>query len=71
MANAMNAALASRISPGLTNALRPAVHCAPRSIANRMEVLIRDYYGRDGIAITEPSARKSRPAEISDADLLS
>ena len=53
MANAMNTAPALRIVPGLKEALRTAADREHRSSANMVEVLIRDYCGRNGIAIPE------------------
>lgn len=53
MATTKTATLAFRIDPGLKAALRAAAYHEPRSIANMVEVLIRDYCGRNGIAIPE------------------
>jgi hypothetical protein len=46
--------LTFRIEPELKDALRAAAHREHRSISNMVEVLIRDYCGRTGIAIPEP-----------------
>jgi hypothetical protein len=55
--------LTFRIKPGLKDALRTAAEREHRSIANMVEVLIRDYCGRNGIAIqadvAPPLKRKS------------
>lgn len=53
MATTKTATLTFRINPGLKEALRTAAHHEHRSIANMVEVLIRDYCGRNGIAIPE------------------
>lgn len=53
MATAKTTTLTFRIEPGLKEALRAAAAREHRSIANMVEVLIRDYCGRNGIAIPE------------------
>lgn len=53
MATAKTTTLTFRIEPGLKVALRAAAAREHRSIANMVEVLIRDYCGRNGIAIPE------------------
>lgn len=53
MATAKTATLTFRIDPGLKEALRTAANREHRSIANMVEVLIRDYCGRNGIDIPE------------------
>lgn len=53
MATAKTTTLTFRIEPGLKEALRAAASREHRSIANMVEVLIRDYCGRNGIAIPE------------------
>lgn len=50
--------LTLRIDPDVKEALRTAAQQEHRSIANMVEVLIRDYCGRNGIAIPEPKAVK-------------
>lgn len=50
--------LTFRIEPELKEALRTAAEREHRSIANMVDVLIRDYCGRNGIAIPEPKAVK-------------
>lgn len=54
MASTKTATLTFRIDPGLKEALRTAAQQEHRSIANMVEVLIRDYCERNGIAISEP-----------------
>lgn len=54
MAGSKTATLTFRIDPGLKEALRTAADHEHRSIANMIEVLIRDYCEQRGIAI-EPS----------------
>jgi hypothetical protein len=56
MATAKTTTLTFRIEPGLKEALRTAAAREHRSIANMVEVLIRDYCGRNGIAISEQGA---------------
>jgi hypothetical protein len=56
MAKAKTTTLTFRIEPGLKEALRTAADREHRSIANMVEVLIRDYCGRNGIAIPEQGA---------------
>jgi hypothetical protein len=56
MANAKTATLSFRIEPGLKEALRTAAEQEHRSIANMVEVMIREYCGREGVAIPEAEA---------------
>ena len=42
-----------RIDPGVKETLRTAAQQEHRSIANMMEVLIRDYCGKRGVTISE------------------
>jgi len=51
MATTKTATLTFRIDPGLKEALRTAAQQEHRSIANMVEVLIRDYCRRNGIEI--------------------
>lgn len=51
MATAKTATLTLRIDPALKEALRAAAHREHRSIANMVEVLIRDYCQQHDIAI--------------------
>ncbi len=53
MATAKTSTLTFRIEPSLKEALRMAAAREHRSIANMVEVLIRDYCGRNGIVIPE------------------
>ncbi|MEJ1402433.1 MAG: hypothetical protein RPU73_00945 [Candidatus Sedimenticola sp. (ex Thyasira tokunagai)] len=53
MATTKTATLTFRIDPGLKEALRTAAQQEHRSIANMVEVLIRDYCGANGIPIPE------------------
>ena len=61
MATAKTTTLTFRIEPGLKDALRVAAAREHRSIANMVEVLIRDYCGRNGIAIPEQGALFDEP----------
>jgi hypothetical protein len=45
--------LTFRVEPGIKEALRTAAEREHRSIANMIEVMIRDYCGRNGISIPE------------------
>ena len=56
MATAKTTTLTFRIEPGLKEALRAAAAREHRSIANMVEVLIRDYCVRNGVPIPEQSA---------------
>ncbi len=53
MATAKTTTLTFRIEPGLKEALRTAAAREHRSIANMVEVLIRDYCEKKGIVIPE------------------
>lgn len=48
--------LSFRIEPALKEALRTAANREHRSIANMVEVLIRDHCARHGIAIPEQTS---------------
>lgn len=56
MTTGKTAILSLRIEPGLKEALRAAAEQEHRSIANMVEVMIREYCGRVGVAISEPGA---------------
>lgn len=58
MATTKTATLTFRIDPEVKEALRAAASQEHRSIANMVEVLIRDYCGRNGISIPEQKADK-------------
>ena len=51
MATGKTTTLTFRIEPAMKEALRTAAEGEHRSIANMVEVLIRDYCGRHGITI--------------------
>ncbi len=53
MANAKTATLSFRIEPGLKEALRTTAQQEHRSIANMVEVMIREYCGRNKVTISE------------------
>lgn len=53
MASANTTTLTFCIEPGLKEVMREAANREHRSIANMVEVLIRDYCGRKGISIPE------------------
>ena len=56
MATGKTSTLTFRIRPALKDALRAAAEREHRSIANMVEVLIRDYCGRNGITIQDSHA---------------
>lgn len=56
MANAKTTTLTFRIEPGLKEAVRTAADREHRSIANMIEVMIRDYCGRVGVTIQDKQA---------------
>ena len=53
MSTAKTTTLTFRIEPNLKEALRTAADQEHRSIANMIEVMIRDHCGRTGILIQE------------------
>jgi hypothetical protein len=59
MAAAKATTLTFRIEPNLKDALRTVADQEHRSIANMVEVMIRDYCGRNSVAITKPAAPRS------------
>lgn len=59
MATVKTATLTFRIDPGLKEALRIAADQEHRSIANMVEVLIRDYCDGHGIAISHSEETKN------------
>ena len=61
MATAKTTTLTFRIDPGLKEALRAAAVQEHRSIANMVEVMIRDYCGRVGVEIAEPQPLPVKP----------
>ncbi|WP_447749855.1 ribbon-helix-helix protein, CopG family [Aeromonas veronii] len=54
MATTKTATLTIRVDPGLKDALRAAAQAEHRSIANMVEVLIREHCEKSGIAIGQP-----------------
>ena len=66
MATAKTTTLTFRIEPSLKEALRMAAALEHRSIANMVEVLIRDYCGRNGIVITPQGVPNQVKQEASD-----
>lgn len=54
MATAKTTTLTFRIEPGLKAAVCTAAEQEHRSLANMIEVMIRDYCGRKGVTIPEP-----------------
>lgn len=63
MATGKTSTLTFRINPALKEALRVAAAREHRSIANMVEVMIRDYCGRSGIAIQE-SEKPTAPSRV-------
>jgi hypothetical protein len=60
MAGTKTATLTFRIEPGLKEALRTAAEREHRSIANMVEVMIRDYCGRNEVAVPESSEKSKK-----------
>ena len=58
MATAKTATLTFRIEPNLKQAVRTAADQEHRSIANMIEVMIREYCGRAGVLIEGEQARR-------------
>lgn len=56
MATTKTATLTFRIEPGLKEVLRTAAEQEHRSIANMVEVMIRDYCERNNIAVSVQNA---------------
>ena len=56
MTTAKTTTLTFRIEPGLKEAVRTAADLEHRSIANMVEVMIRDYCGRVGVTIQDKQA---------------
>ncbi len=65
MAMGKTSTLTFRIEPALKEALRVAAEREHRSIANMVEVLIRDWCGRNGIAIPEQGALFAEGCQLS------
>lgn len=65
MPSTKTATLTFRIDPGLKDALRAAAQQEHRSIANMVEVLIRDHCEQRGIAIASPEDTKNNSGKHS------
>jgi len=61
MATTKTTTLTFRIDPALKEGLRLAAEREHRSLANMVEVLIRDYCGQHGIAIPSLSTTPNNP----------
>ena len=64
MATGKTSTLTFRIEPALKDALRTAADLEHRSIANMVEVMIRDYCGRAGVPTQlapTPPLKSARP----------
>lgn len=59
MSNPKTTTLSFRIEPGLKEGLRMAAELEHRSIANMIEVLIRDYCGRHGIMLLKSHSHQA------------
>lgn len=59
MATGKTATLSFRIEPGLKEALRAAAEQEHRSIANMVEVMIREYCGRVDVSISDKTTEGS------------
>ena len=64
MATTKTTTLTFRIEPGLKEAVREAAELEHRSIANMIEIMIRDYCGRVGVEITEPGELANRKKPV-------
>lgn len=60
MSTGKTATLSFRIEPGLKEALRTAAEQEHRSIANMVEVMIREYCGQNAIAVSESATARPR-----------
>ncbi len=60
MATTKTATLTIRVEPSLKDALRSAAEAEHRSIANMIEVMIREHCEKKGIAIETPQVKKYR-----------
>lgn len=58
MATGKTTTLTFRIEPALKDALRAVAENEHRSIANMVEVMIRDYCGRNGVTIPKTGANE-------------
>jgi hypothetical protein len=65
MAADKTATLSVRIEPGLKETLRAAAEQEDHSIANMVEVMIRDYCGRNAMGVPAPAAlsKSRKPAK--------
>jgi len=61
MATGKTSTVTFRIEPGLKEALRTAAEREHRSIANMVEIMIRDYCGQNGITIPEQGTLFEEP----------
>jgi hypothetical protein len=67
MATGKTAILSLRIEPDLKEALRAAAEQEHRSIANMVEVMIREYCGRNSVALAEqPATVSSKQSPVAD-----
>lgn len=58
MATTKTTTLTFRIEPGLKDAVRAAAVLEHRSIANMVEIMIRDYCGRVGVEVVTAEPKK-------------
>ena len=65
MLNSQSTTLTFHIKPDLKEALRTAVECKYRSIANTVAVLVRGYFDQKGIDIASPEDIENNRAEHS------
>lgn len=65
MGTTKTATLTFRIDPGLKDALRSAAQQEHRSIANMVELLIRDYCELHGIAVAGPGDIENKSGDHS------
>ncbi len=60
MATTKTATLTIRVDPSLKEALRTAAQVEHRSIANMIEVLIREHCEKSGISVEQPRKSEQR-----------
>ncbi|MBA1332616.1 hypothetical protein QQ73_16515 [Candidatus Endoriftia persephone str. Guaymas] len=60
MAETKSTTLTVRVHPAVKESLRAVAEQERRSLANMIEVMIRDYCGRSGITIADSSPTESK-----------
>lgn len=65
MTAAKSETITVRVEPGVKNALKAMADEERRSQANMLEIMIRDYCGRKGIAVPDPVAVPAEETVVS------